>query len=283
MGHTGRFSIIMSKNAPLCNKLKGANLEALRDYNSNSYPQAFLFLYSIVDLHIIINPMTLHELYTSSAKCVFAFIVAFLIHSMTLPSLCAYGTAQDSARVLTLDEYIEKADKYWFSKNPKKALQVLAECQQHYPDETEVYRRRVILLVSTGKKKEALKETEALLVRQPDMYLAHYCRALLLIKFNRDDEAWKETEIAVSIDPSEAIIYVLRGEILYRARKFNEAVIAYDNLISRRSTPQGEDYMLRAEAYAQAGDYNHACLDYRLAKMYGSFPPNDIDLKKLCK
>jgi len=66
---------------------------------------------------------------------------------------------------------------------------------------------------------------------EPNNDTAHWLYALLLANRGRFDEALKEIETAQTIDPSATVYMMHRGRILYFARRYDEAVLQFEQLM----------------------------------------------------
>jgi TolB-like protein/Tfp pilus assembly protein PilF len=96
------------------------------------------------------------------------------------------------------------------------------------------------------------------LVLEPNSVHAHYTYAMLLMALGRFPEAIAHMEIADRLDPLSPTIQSNFGRVLYRARRFDEAVPRLNRALELEPEMSGSVNSRLADVYEQMGQYDRA-------------------------
>lgn len=100
---------------------------------------------------------------------------------------------------------------------------------------------------------------------QPHNVDAHYTYALLLMTVGRFDEAIVQMEAAEQLDPLSPAIQSDFGRVLYRARKYEDAILHLNRALELEPAMGWLVHSRLAQVYEQMGRYDHALLSLQQA------------------
>ncbi|HEY5617077.1 MAG TPA: tetratricopeptide repeat protein [Vicinamibacterales bacterium] len=107
------------------------------------------------------------------------------------------------------------------------------------------------------------------LALNPDHIDAHYTYGLLLMTLGRFDEAITHMETAERLDPLAPAIQSDFGRVLYRARRYEEAIARLNRALELEPGMGWLVYQRLAAAYEQLGQYDQALMALRRASHSG--------------
>ncbi len=116
----------------------------------------------------------------------------------------------------------------------------------------------------------AEQESTRALELDPNSAEGHQVYADLLMLLGRHAEAIREMERAAQLDPLSSYIQSRYGRVLYRARRYQEAVPHLQQAIQLDPNPGNSmPYWILAELYGEAGRYDEAIANYKMAQSHG--------------
>lgn len=87
-------------------------------------------------------------------------------------------------------------------ENKEKALEVVREAKQKFPDNTEFPKYEIGLLIDLNKVDEAKSGLEEAVVREPDNKVFHFFLGYVNSRLEKWDDATKNFEAALKVDPN---------------------------------------------------------------------------------
>lgn len=158
--------------------------------------------------------------------------------------------------------YVERA----INKDNEKALEVVKKAREVFPDDKDLMKEEINLLISTDQADEARGKLEAAIAAEPENANLYYNLAFLNDQVGNKEKAIEQYKKAVSLDPD------------YFEANFNIAVIYYNeaaDLIKKANEMDLKTYQKKGGAIEeQAKEGFRKALPY-LEKSY-EIRPNDI-------
>ncbi len=151
------------------------------------------------------------------------------------------------------DTYLILADLYRLQQQPEKALEVLEQARERYPDDPDVQSQLLNAYVQAGKVTEAMDIYKEAVEKEPDNKLYRYNYGSLLLEAGRYDEAIEHLTKATELDPEYAnAFYNLGAAYINKAVDVNDQAVALDDsLRTHRSELSQEQIQQLEEAVAR--------------------------------
>ena len=105
-------------------------------------------------------------------------------------------------------------------------------------------------------------------------------RAKNAIELERESTAISYLKKIHRIDPKNDEAWFMQGEVLYKMKKYNDAIAAFTSCI--RIKNMAKAYYYRGVAYSSLRDDKNACKDIRKSSDLGYLPAKR-DVKRVCR
>jgi tetratricopeptide (TPR) repeat protein len=123
----------------------------------------------------------------------------------------------------------------FMSGREKQAIELLTECMKRYPENTEFPRRLSEAYLQSGRPRDALKQYNIIVEKDPENFEAWYERGMILSEMKDTAEAIVSLERAYELQPLQS--YGLMLANLYAETGNAKTIALCDNLL-RRDTEQ---------------------------------------------
>ena len=144
------------------------------------------------------------------------------------------------------------------SDNAAKVKEIVNKALELDPNLAEAYvSRGYVSGVYDWDPRAAEKDYLRAIELEPNNEAAHWLYALNLSNRGRFDEALAEIEIAMTIEPGSTMHMEHRGQILYCARRYDEAIKQWQQVIDLDDRPN-QPYAGLSRTYEIKGDYASA-------------------------
>jgi tetratricopeptide (TPR) repeat protein len=153
----------------------------------------------------------------------------------------------------------------------KDAYSLFADTVTKSPDNVVPRMELGNALLLKGLPDEAIKEYQAALIMEPNLYVIHYHLGLAFAESNRLYEAIEQYQRAIMLNPDRSEMHEDLGRAFARAGFKDLAAGEFESAVSLR--PSAYNYNLLGVAYAQAGALDKALGSFRTA--------NSLDPAKL--
>jgi tetratricopeptide (TPR) repeat protein len=127
----------------------------------------------------------------------------------------------------------------FMSGREKQAIELLTECMKRFPDNTEFPRRLSEAYLQSGRPRDALKQYNIIVEKDPENFEAWYERGLILSEMKDTAEAISSLERAYELQPLQSFGLMLAN--LYAETGNVKAIALCDALISRDVEQQAVD------------------------------------------
>jgi serine/threonine protein kinase/lipopolysaccharide biosynthesis regulator YciM len=122
------------------------------------------------------------------------------------------------------------------------------------------------------------KEWDRVLELNPNTIAARQVKALRLAKAGRIEEAVNESRLTQALDPLAINLKIPEGAIFYRARRFDEAIAKFQQIV-KLAPDNSLAHVWLGYSYAAKGMYQEAIAEYQQdSKIYGDSTSNQCSL-----
>jgi tetratricopeptide (TPR) repeat protein len=135
----------------------------------------------------------------------------------------------------------------FMSGREKQAIDLLTECMKKFPDNTEFPRRLSEAYLQSGKPREALRQYNIIVEKDPENFEAWYERGVILAEMKDTAEAINSLERAYALQPLQSFGLTLAN--LYAETANPKTIDICDALISRDPEQQVVDPLFLKGVY----------------------------------
>jgi tetratricopeptide (TPR) repeat protein len=135
----------------------------------------------------------------------------------------------------------------FMSGREKQAIDLLRDCMEKYPDNTEFPRRLSEAYLQSGRPKDALNQYNIIVEKDPENFEAWYEKAMIYADMKDTAEAIGSLERAYALQPLQSFGMTLAG--LYAETGNPKTIPLCDDLISRNAEQQVPDPLFLKGVY----------------------------------
>lgn len=180
--------------------------------------------------------------------------------------------AYDASNPRLMEEYFQRAMKYFHEKNYEFAQLYFGKAMEVAPNEPKLYFNRGLTHYAARKFAASLDDLNKTIQLNPAFRNAHWIRAKL--KYDMDDNAGAIADFteAIRLDPGNDSLYFNRGLAYFYTNDYPAAIKDIDKAIQLNPN-QPQYYFDRGDVKEMAGDEDGTCSDWLKAKEMGYISP----------
>lgn len=178
----------------------------------------------------------------------------------------------DASNQKLMDEYFQRAMKYFHEKNYEFALLYFSKAFEVAPNEPKLFFNRGVCHYAFKNFSAALDDLNKTIELNPSFKNAYWIRAKLKYDMDNNESAIADFTEAIKLDPKNDSLYFNRGLAYYYMSDFQSAVKDIDKAIEL-NPKQPQYYFDRGDAKDMMGDESGTCNDWQKAKDMGYSSP----------
>lgn len=190
------------------------------------------------------------------------------------------------AIAMLANAYFKKGDLAinLFKAEPDKAVEAFSQAIELRPDYYEAYAGRQKAYKYLGLKKKAIADcSELIKLGNKKKFYPYYNRGLLLLKTGKAREAITDFNMALALNPDSFNAFCLRGAAYDHLGNYEKAIIDYDKAIALKPAPL-PTYLAKGIAYGKLGLSDKAIKEFtRLIKIYPEYSKAFYERAKIYK
>jgi tetratricopeptide (TPR) repeat protein len=128
--------------------------------------------------------------------------------------------------------------------------------------DTDAVLSKAVILLHQNKTKQSIQLLKQVLAESPDNADALYYIAKAYLLDKKPELALKEVSLIAVTDPSHAQAYLLKGIILFRLKRYDEALDSFKKSVQTDTSLSAPSAYWTGMAYESTGDYNNAKIAY---------------------
>lgn len=132
------------------------------------------------------------------------------------------------------------------TKNEEKALEVIGKARKHYPNDKNLMKDEINILIALKKVDDARNKLEAAIKEEPDNAILYYNLAFLFERANENEKARQHYAKAIEIDPEYYDANFNLGANYYNAAA--ELIRVANDMDYKTYQKEGKKYIDRAKA-----------------------------------
>lgn len=192
----------------------------------------------------------------------------------------AYENASNDS--LKLDARMGMANYYLHTRNDAKAVEILSEYLEVYPEDLAALNNIAISLEELDRREEAIEYLKRIVDLDPEFYPAYVNLGFQLSHIERYDEAIEYFNKAQELAPKDPLIFNNRGYVYYKMGEYKKALKEINTSL-KLYAGNSYAYRNRALVYAAQEENELACIDVNRSLQLGytqTYGDDMLELKK---